>query len=88
MDRNHRKIYRALKYSDERKVTFGEFQQEGPTKEWWRVIEERWVIEETPCLWSSFFKEFCKKNYTSGCERNERGGIHRIEIKKLNRRSV
>ena len=55
------KIYRALKYSDERKVTFGEFQLEGPAKEWWRVIEERRVIEETPHLWSSFVKEFWKK---------------------------
>ena len=27
------KIYRALKYSDERKVTFGEFQLKGPAKE-------------------------------------------------------
>ena len=35
------KIYRALKYSDERKVTFEEFQLEGPAKEWWRVIEKR-----------------------------------------------
>ena len=42
------KIYRALKYSDERKVAFGEFQLQSPAKEWWRVIEERWVIEETP----------------------------------------
>ena len=35
------KIYRALKYSDERKVTFGEFQLEGPTTDWWRVVKER-----------------------------------------------
>ena len=31
-------IYDALKYSDERRITFGKFQLEGPAKEWWRVI--------------------------------------------------
>ena len=39
------KIYKALKYSDGRKVAFAEFQLEGPAKEWWRVIEEKWEME-------------------------------------------
>ena len=34
-------IYDALKYSDERKITFGKFQFEGPGKEWWSVSELR-----------------------------------------------
>ena len=28
------KIFRALNYTDGRKVVFGEFQLEGPAKEW------------------------------------------------------
>ena len=28
------KIFRALKYTDARKVSFGKFQLEGPAKEW------------------------------------------------------
>ena len=35
-------IYKVLQYSDDRKVTFGEFQLEGPAKNWWRMIEEKW----------------------------------------------
>ena len=38
------KIYRALKYSEGRKVAFAKFQLEGPAKEWWRVIEEKWEL--------------------------------------------
>ena len=34
-------IYRALKYSDERKVTFEEFQLEGSIKVWWRFVEQK-----------------------------------------------
>ena len=33
--------YKVLQYSDDRKVTFGEFQLEGPAKNWWRVIEDK-----------------------------------------------
>ena len=56
-----KKIFRALKYTDERKVSFGEFQLEGPAKEWWRVIEEKWMLEGKPRLWNAFLKEFRKK---------------------------
>ena len=54
------KIYQALKYSDERKVTFGEFQLEGPATDWWRVVKERWEVEGTR-LWNTFIKEFWKQ---------------------------
>ena len=55
------KIYRALKYNDERKVSFAEFQLEGLAKEWWRVIEEKWALEGRQPLWSAFLDEFRKK---------------------------
>ena len=35
-------IYKVLKYKDERKISFGEFQLEGIARAWWRVVEERW----------------------------------------------
>ena len=35
-------IYKVLKYTDERKISFGEFQLEGPAKAWWRIVEEKW----------------------------------------------
>ena len=57
-------IYNALKYSDERRITFGKFQLEGPAKEWWRMIEKKWEIEGRPCLWSAFLEEFRKKKFT------------------------
>ena len=38
-------IYKVLKYKDERKISFGEFQLEGLAKAWWRVVEERWEQE-------------------------------------------
>ena len=55
------KIYKTLKYGDERKVAFAEYQLEGPAKEWWRVIEEKWVAEGRQYLWKSFLEEFRKK---------------------------
>ena len=33
-------IYKVLKYKDERKISFGEFQLEEPAKAWWRIVEE------------------------------------------------
>ena len=36
------KIYRVLKYSDERKVAFAVFQLEGLAEGWWIMIEEKW----------------------------------------------
>ena len=55
------KIYRALRYNDARKVTFAEFQLEGPAKEWWRVIEEKWGMEGRQPMWTAFLEEFRKK---------------------------
>ena len=55
------KIFRALNYTDGRKVAFGEFQLEGPAKEWWRIIEEKWTLEGKPRLWNAFLEEFRKK---------------------------
>ena len=54
------KIYQALNYSDERKVMFAAFQLEGPARDWWRVVEEKWGMEVRPKLWSAFRDEFLK----------------------------
>ena len=54
-------IYETLNYSELRKVSFGRFQLDGPAKAWWRVVDERWKAEGTPCTWATFLMEFRKK---------------------------
>ena len=39
------KIYKALRYSDARKVAFAKFQLAGPTRDWWRVAKEKLQAE-------------------------------------------
>ena len=55
------KIYKVLKYSDERKVTFVEFQLEGLAKGWWTMIEEKWEKEDRQREWNVFVTEFQNK---------------------------
>ena len=54
-------IYKVLRYQDERKISFGEFQLEGLAKAWWRVVEERWEQEGKQRTWNAFLEEFRKK---------------------------
>ena len=54
-------IYDALRYSEERKVAFRKYQLEGPTKAWWRIVEEKWKTEKKQSTWEAFLDEFRKK---------------------------
>ena len=54
-------IYKVLQYSDDRKVAFVEFQLEGPTKNWWRIIEDKWKQTNQQPTWDEFLMEFRKK---------------------------
>ena len=56
-------IYKVLQYSDDRKVAFGEFQLEGPAKNWWRVIEDKWKQTNQQPTWEAFPIEFRKKYF-------------------------
>ena len=57
-------IYKVLKYQDERKISFGEFQLEGLAKAWWRVVEERWEQEGKQRTWNAFLEEFKKRFFS------------------------
>ena len=55
-------IYKVLKYTDERKISFGEFQLEGLAKAWWGVVEEKWEQEGKQRTWNAFLEEFRKRS--------------------------
>ena len=42
-------MYKALEYTEDRKVKFAGFQLEGAAKSWWRIVEQKWELESTPC---------------------------------------
>ena len=69
-------IYETLNYSEPRKVSFGKFQLEGPTKAWWRIVDERWRAEGIPRTWAQFLVEFRKKFIPEVTKEKTGGGIH------------
>ena len=54
-------IYAALKYTEEWKVKFAVFQLEGSARDWWRIIDQKWDLEETLRTWENFKSEFKSK---------------------------
>ncbi|XP_027178078.1 uncharacterized protein LOC113777243 [Coffea eugenioides] len=54
-------IFAALRYSEERQVTFTVFQLEGAARSWWNIIRTKWEREQTPRTWTSFVREFNAK---------------------------
>nr|XP_027124227.1 uncharacterized protein LOC113740914 [Coffea arabica] len=56
-------IFAALRYSDERQVTFAVFQLEGAARSWWNIIRTKWEREQTPRTWANFVREFNAKYF-------------------------
>ena len=54
-------IFAALNYLEERRVTFGAFQFEGPAHAWWNVIRAMWGREQIARTWVNFIREFNEK---------------------------
>ena len=54
-------IFRALQYQEDRKVTLGSYQLEGPAKDWWNFTEQKWEIQGRPRIWSNFIEDFKDK---------------------------
>ena len=56
-------IFAALRYSEERQVTFAVFQLEGAARSWWNIIRTKWEREQTPRTWTNFVREFNAKYF-------------------------
>ncbi|XP_071933088.1 uncharacterized protein [Coffea arabica] len=56
-------IFAALRYSEERQVTFTVFQLEGAARSWWNIIRTKWEREQTPRTWTNFVREFNAKYF-------------------------
>nr|XP_027122195.1 uncharacterized protein LOC113739150 [Coffea arabica] len=56
-------IFAALRYSEERQVTFAVFQLEGAARSWWNIIRTKWEREQTPRTWVNFVREFNAKYF-------------------------
>nr|XP_027075956.1 uncharacterized protein LOC113699808 [Coffea arabica] len=56
-------IFAALRYSEERQVTFAVFQLEGAARSWWNIIRTKWEREQTPRTWMNFVREFNAKYF-------------------------
>ena len=54
-------IYATLKYTKERRVKFAVFQLEGAARAQWRIVDQKWTLENTPCIWKNFLTEFKSK---------------------------
>ncbi|XP_027155789.1 uncharacterized protein LOC113756225 [Coffea eugenioides] len=54
-------IFPALRYSEERQISFAAFQFEGAARAWWNVIKAKWEREQIPCTWINFTREFNEK---------------------------
>ena len=54
-------IFAALRYSEERQISFAVFQFEGAARAWWNVIRAKWEREQTPWTWINFTREFNEK---------------------------
>nr|XP_027118553.1 uncharacterized protein LOC113735763 [Coffea arabica] len=56
-------IFAALRYSEERQITFVVFQLEGAAHSWWSIIRTKWEREQTPRTWTNFVREFNAKYF-------------------------
>ena len=54
-------LFAALKYSEERQISFSVFQFEGTARAWWNVIKAKWEREQTPWTWVNFTREVNEK---------------------------
>ncbi|XP_027158291.1 uncharacterized protein LOC113759912 [Coffea eugenioides] len=54
-------IFVALKYIEERQVTFVVFQFEEAARSWWNVVRTKWEREQVPWTWLNFTREFNEK---------------------------
>lgn len=51
-------IYKALGYSEERKVPFDAFRLKGPVRDWWLRIRGEWEREREVSNWGNFVEAF------------------------------
>nr|XP_027098972.1 uncharacterized protein LOC113718255 [Coffea arabica] len=65
-------IFAALRYSEEREISFAVLQFKGAARAWWNVIKAKWESEQTPWTWVNFTWEFNEKYLSpivqEGCE--------------------
>ncbi|XP_027155101.1 uncharacterized protein LOC113755260 [Coffea eugenioides] len=54
-------IFAALRYTEERQISFAVFQFEGAARAWWNVIKAKWEREQTPWTWVNFTRKFNEK---------------------------
>ncbi|KAL3834244.1 hypothetical protein ACJIZ3_008980 [Penstemon smallii] len=54
-------IFCVLNYTDAQKINLATFRLEDSARHWWRVVEERWRVEDTPRMWDNFVIEFNTK---------------------------
>ena len=54
-------IFEALKYPENRQVTFSVFQFEGPARSWWNMVKTKWERKQIPWTWTNFAYEFKEK---------------------------
>ncbi|XP_027151777.1 uncharacterized protein LOC113766514 [Coffea eugenioides] len=54
-------IFAALRYSDERQISFAVFHFEGAARAWWNIIRAKWERDQTPWTWVNFTREFNEK---------------------------
>ena len=51
-------VFRAMNYTEEKKVTLASYQLEGRAMEWWDFLRQKWERDGTPRTWANFFLEF------------------------------
>ena len=51
-------IFRAMNYTEEKKVTLASYQLEGRAMDWWDFLRQKWERNGTPRTWANFWVEF------------------------------
>ena len=54
-------IFRAIQSEDPERVEFAVFLLKGPARDWWKLVEQRWINTRTPYTWDGFLFEFREK---------------------------